>query len=224
MRNIPSRRHISPVLVMAMLLPTVGFAGERPAGGIDDGIRADMAEARREVSAELAAARAELDTGNLELGRSLRLGTSAQSGDHDATLPKAEITPDGDFLIEGKTVAIDAAQRRELLAYRGQVIDIARAGLELGERSASAALDVVDQGLFRLMFSAMTGSLERRMEKTIRQTVEPGARGICRRLPALLDTQQRLGEAVPEFRPYATLQSDDIDDCMTQVSRGFARR
>src|SRR5690606_3773101 len=148
---------------------------------------------------------------------------SDKSHDKAERLPKAEITPAGDFLIEGEPLAIDARQRHELLAYRGLVIDIARAGIDIGEQSANAALDAVDQGLFRLMFGAMTGSLERRLEKTIRQTVEPGVRQICQRLPEVFDSQQRLGQAVPAFRPYATLRADDIDDCMQQVHQEFAR-
>ena len=82
----------------------------------------------------------------------------------------------------------------------------------------------MDQGLFRLMFSAMTGSLERRMEKTIRETVEPGVRQICLSLPALYEAQQRLAGTVPEFRPYATMQADEIDDCLDEVTREFAQR
>ena len=82
----------------------------------------------------------------------------------------------------------------------------------------------MDQGLFRLMFSAMTGSLERRLEKTIRQTVEPGVREICRSLPALYETQQQLARSLPEFRPYATLDAHEIDDCMDEVTRQFAQR
>jgi hypothetical protein len=40
----------------------------------------------------------------------------------------------------------------------------------------------------------------------------------------LLDSQQRLAEAVAEFRPYATLQPGDVDDCLNQVREEFARR
>ena len=225
MRKIALHRFLPLALLIATLLPAPGLlANERPAGSINDEIRADMADARREVRADLAVARAELETDNLELGQSLRFGRSDQSRDKDSPLPKAEITPRGDFLIDGEAVAIDARQRKELLAYRGQVIEIARAGIDIGERSAIAALDAVDQGLFRLMVGAMTGSLERRVDKTVRQTVEPGVRQICQRLPALFDSQQRLGDAVPEFQPYATLQPGDVDDCLDQVYQEFARR
>lgn len=223
MRNSPGGRCLLPFL-LAATMATTAFAHEPPPGGVNAGIRADMDEARREVREELALARAELETGNLELGKSLHLGDRERSGDRTEALPKAEITPGGDFLIDGRAIALDAGQRDELLAYRGQVLDIARAGIELGERSANAAIDAVDQGLFRLMFGAMTGSLERRMEKTIRQTVEPGVRQICLSLPALFETQQRLAARVPEFRPYATLEASEVDDCLDQVTREFAQR
>ena len=94
------------------------------------------------------------------MGDSLHFGKSGKRRDKDGKpLPKAEITPDGDFLIEGVAVGIDPAQRRELLAYRGQVIDIAKAGIDIGERSAQAALDMVDRGLFSLMVGVACAAL-----------------------------------------------------------------
>lgn len=222
MRITPRHRCVLPLLLIASLASAAGFAHETPSG-IDAGIRADLDQARREVQVEMAQARAELETGNLELGGDLRFGGD-EAADEAKAPPQGEITPDGALLVDGRAVAIDAGQRRELLSYRRQVIDIALAGIELGERSANVAIDAVDQGLFRLMFGAMTGSLERRMEKTIRQTVEPGVRQICGRLPGLYETQQRLAQSVPEFRPYATLEARGIDDCMDQVTQEFARR
>ena len=192
---------------------------------IDNEISADLADARSEVRTELAAARRELDTGNLQLGDGLRFGTSDARASHaDRALPRAEITPQGDFLIEGRPVAIDRQQRQELLLYRGEVIAIAKAGIDIGERSAQAALDAVDRGLFSLMFGAITGSLERRIEKTVRETVEPGVRQICLSLPALRDRQQRLSATLPAFRPYATLEADDVEECENQMRREFASR
>ena len=212
-------------LLLASLLPFAAQTANARDTSIDSEISADLASARDDVRAELAAARRELETGNLQLGDNLRFGKSGKrTADEDRVLPKAEITPRGDFLIEGKAVAIDVGQRQQLLRYRGQVIDIAKAGIDIGERSAQAALEVVDRGLFSLMVGAMTGSLERRVEKTVRETVEPGVRQICHRLPALMDTQQRLSASLPSFRPYATLEADDVEDCEREVRREFATR
>ena len=175
------------------------------------------------MTRELAAARAELANGNLELRDGVHFGKSRDRSDAKS-LPKAEITPRGDFLVAGKEVTIDASQRRELLAYRGQVIDIANAGIDIGERSAQIAIDAVDRGLFSLIVGALTGSLEHKLEKTIKATVEPGVLQICRSLPSLLDSQQRLAASLPQFRPYATLEADDVADCENEVRNEFARR
>lgn len=212
-------------MFLASLLPLAVQTANAGDTRIDNEISADLADARSEVRTELAAARRELDTGNLQLGDSLRFGTSDARASHaDRALPQAEITPLGDFLIEGRPVAIDRHQRQELLLYRGEVIAIAKAGIDIGERSAQAALDAVDRGLFSLMFGAMTGSLERRIEKTVRETVEPGVRQICLSLPALRDRQQRLSVTLPAFRPYATLEADDVEDCENEMRREFASR
>ena len=212
-------------MFLASLLPLAVQTANAGDTRIDNEISADLADARSEVRTELAAARRELDTGNLQLGDGLRFGTSDARASHaDRALPRAEITPQGDFLIEGRPVAIDRQQRQELLLYRGEVIAIAKAGIDIGERSAQAALDAVDRGLFSLMFGAITGSLERRIEKTVRETVEPGVRQICLSLPALRDRQQRLSATLPAFRPYATLEADDVEDCENEMRREFASR
>ena len=212
-------------MFLASLLPLAVQTANAGDTRIDNEISADLADARSEVRTELAAARRELDTGNLQLGDSLRFGTSDARASHaDRALPRAEITPQGDFLIEGRAVAIDRHQRQELLLYRGEVIAIAKAGIDIGERSAQAALDAADRGLFSLMFGAMTGSLERRIEKTVRETVEPGVRQICLSLPALRDRQQRLSVTLPAFRPYATLEAEDVQDCENELRREFASR
>lgn len=207
-------------LLLATMLPLAAAAEDEP-GSIRQEISADLAEARREVRTELAEARRKLDTENLELGDSLRFGDSDKPR---ADLPRAEITPGGDFLVEGRAVAIDAAQRRDLLAYRSQVLDVARAGIDIGEQTAQAALDAVDRGLFSMMFAALTGSLERRIEKTVMENMRPAVEQICDSLPALYATQQRLATSLAEFRPYATLEPDSARDCHRDMQREFARR
>lgn len=202
------------LLATAMVLPAAAGAAE-PTGIL----ASELAEARREVRQELASARAELDRENLQLG-SMSFGKGKAR--KDGTLPRGEITPHGDLLIDGKAVAVDAAQRRELLHYRRQVIDVAKAGIDIGERGAQAALDVVDRGLFRLIASALTGTLEKNLERTIKAELEPAVTGLCQRLPDLMATQQRLQASVPEFGPYATLEADDVKDCADQVRREFA--
>lgn len=204
-------------LALALLLPLSAQAGT-----LRDEVRHDLAEARSEMRAELAKTRAELETGNLEIGNSFHFGKDGKHQHADKNLPKAEITPRGDFLIAGKAVAIDPAQRKQLLAYRGLVIDIAHSGIDAGERAATAAIDAADLSLFSLIFDGLSGSLERRIEASVKQHVEPMVQQICRRLPQVLESQQQLSSSLPQFRPYATLERDDVDDCEQDVRDDFA--
>lgn len=217
--------HIVVPLLLTGLMSLAAPAAIAKDTGIRSGISADLADAREEVRVELAAARRELDTGNLRLGQHVHFGKSGKyRSEPDPTLPTAEITPQGDLLIGGEPVVIDGRQRRDLLLYRRQVIDIAKAGIDIGERSAQVALDAVDRGVLSLLVGAMTGSLERRVEKTVLETVEPGVRQICRSLPALRDSQQRLSASLPAFRPYATLKMDDVEDCEKEIRQELAMR
>ena len=51
----------------------------------------------------------------------------------------------------------------------------AKTGIDIGQRSAEAALDAIGNGSWvGLMFGAMTGSLERRVEALVEQQVKPG--------------------------------------------------
>jgi hypothetical protein len=207
-------------LCFCLALPLAAQA--RPASpGIQGEIDQDLADARKEVRIDLAKAREELQTGNLELDNSLRFASDhgkAASTD----LPHAEITPQGDLLIEGKAQQIDAAQREQLLAYRGQIVAIALGGLDIGQKSADAALDAVDGSWVGLLFSAMTGRLERRVKQVVNEQVQPAVVAICRQLPAVMDSQQQLAASVPAFRPYANLEADDVEDCESEVREEFA--
>lgn len=208
-------------LALCLLLPMAAQAGESSPADINSEVRKDMSEARKEIHADLAKAKLELATENLRIDNNLQFAS-----DGDATsdeLPQAEITPQGDFLIEGKAQAIDAEQRRQLLAYRGQVVGIATTGIDIGQRAAEAALDEVgDSSWVGLLFNAMSGRLERRVERVVRQQVEPAVRGICRQLPAVRASQQQLASSLPQFRPYATLEPGDVEDCENLIQQEFA--
>ena len=194
------------------------------AGTVRGEVAQDLADARAEVRADLAEERAKLENENLSLGDSLHFGKHDKHEVERRRTPKAEITPQGDLLVDGKAVAIDAAQRKQLLDYRAQVITLARTGIDAGERAAMLAIDATDVGMFRLIVGAMTGSLERRVKATVVREIQPAVLQICRGLPQLRESQQALAASVPEFRPYATLEQDDIDDCERDVRNDLAMR
>jgi hypothetical protein len=138
--------------------------------------------------------------------------------DGDDGKPKAEITPQGDFLIAGKAVSLTPAQRTEMLAYRQQIIGVAREGAEIGKQGVSLGMSAAG--------TAIAGALTGESDQQIRKRVEAQASGIrkaaakiCDRLPAMMTSQRKLAADVPEFRPYANMTQQDIDDCRTNALR-----
>ena len=211
-------RTLAAALCLCLSLPMAAQAA--PGDDIGQEIRQELADARKDVRVDLAKARQELLTENLRLGDSFQFGNHRHAKADD--LPDAEITPEGDFLIDGKPQAIDAGQRRGMLAYRKQVIDIALDGIQVGQVAADAALDAVGGSWISIVFNAMSGRLERRVERVVREHIQPMVLGICRQLPALRDSQQRLAASTPAFKPYANIDQRDIDDCEDDVRNEFA--
>lgn len=211
------------ITLLAIVLPLGAHAAGSADADTRSEIKREMAGARNEVRTEMAKARAELDSENLSVDNSLHFGKNdkRKSSDKDS-LPPAQITPDGDFLVQGKPVAVNARQRQQLLAYRGQVIELAKIGIDGGEKAAMAALDATDVSLFSLIVGGLTGSMERQVKATVKEHVQPLVLNICRRLPQLLESQQQLATSLPQFQPYATLQRDEIEDCEHDVLDEFA--
>lgn len=210
-------------IALSLILPLAAHA-QPLADGIDTDVRQSLADAHREASAELANARRSLETENLRLDEGIQFGKH-RNGKHataSTNMHRAEITPQGDFLIDGKAQVIDATQRSRLLAYRGLVLEIARTGIDIGQHATDAVFKNVDGNWVGLFFSALTGNLERQVERTVRQEIEPGVRGICRMLPSVMASQKRLASGLPQFQPYATLEQADIDDCENDLRSDFA--
>jgi hypothetical protein len=145
-------------------------------------------------------ASAKLATGNISVSNS------------DDSAPHAEITPQGDFLVAGKSVPLTPAQRDEMLAYRAQLVQIAQQGIAIGKQGAKLGVNAAG--------AAIAGVFSGESEQQVRQRVEAQASGIrqaaakiCDRLPALMASQQKLAGDVPAFKPYADMTQKDIDDC-----------
>ena len=218
-----NRKHIAFLFVA--LMPLAAQAGASPPSSVRAEVARDLDEARQEVRIELARERNKLDTENLSLGEGLHFGKDRrETAAKREAPPPGEITPQGSLLVAGKAVTIDAQQRRQLLAYRAQVVDLARMGIDAGEQAAMLAIDATDVSLFRLIVGGLSGSLERRVDATVQQHIQPMVLRICRRLPRVFDSQQALAASLPQFRPYATLEHHDIDDCERDISRELATR
>ena len=136
--------------------------------------------------------------------------------------PDAEITPAGDLLIAGKAVVVSAEQRALLLEYRKHVNLIAEAGIGIGLDGADLAGKAVTEAL-KGVFTGNPDQVEQKIEaeaEGIKQSVQT----LCDRLPALKAAQDTLAASLPEFKPYAEMDQNDIDECMSENDNSDVRR
>lgn len=133
------------------------------------------------------------------------------------TLPKAAITATGELVIDGTPVALDAAQRQQLMAYRQQLVDIANDGVGIGLQGAELGVGAAAEALG----AVFNGEDEKQMNARIEaraDDIRQAARQLCERLPALMSAQQQLASAVPAFAPYASMDQDAVDTCRREGS------
>lgn len=179
-------------LVAAMLLATA--CGSRDAAADKQG---DLIESiADDVAAEV---RHELASENITV-------------DGVAGLPKAELTPEGDLVIDGNTITLKADQRALAIAYRNALADVAEAGARIGLKGADVAKDAAAAAIAGVM-SGETADIEAQIKDST-DRLKAEALQLCEALPALMAKEQALAAAVPEFAPYAEMTQDDIDDCM----------
>lgn len=127
-------------------------------------------------------------------------------------IPKAEITPQGDFLIAGKPVPLTPAQRTQVLAYRGQVIGIAQQGIAIGRQGAALGIKAAGDAIAAALSGQSDQQIRRHVEAQTSGIREAAAK-ICDQLPALMASQKKLAAALPAFKPYADLTPAKIAEC-----------
>jgi len=168
------------------------------------------------VEGAMSKARHELETQNIDIGDGMRIGVN--NGERHFRIgnasdgSKAQLTPKGDLLIDGKPVPVTPQQRAMLLDYRGQIIAVAETGMAIGVKGA----DLGGKAVLETFSGLMHGNADeagKRIE-TQAKLIEAEAHKICAQLPPLLDTQQRLAASLPAFKPYASMTRADVDDCM----------
>ena len=209
-------RMLAPALLAAGLLiacrdntppaPTTPTAGNTGSGA--------QTALGRTVEKAMAEARTALEKENLELNGKeggLHIGKHG-IGSHDPNLPSAEITPSGDFILDGKTLAINDVQRAQVLDYRCRVLDVAGAGMSVGVKGADLGMQAAGEAM-KGIFSGNMDQVEQRIQ-TEAKKLEADAKLLCQQLTPLLQAQDALAAGLPEFKPYAGLEQADIDDCL----------
>lgn len=221
-------------LALVLLLPLAACSQSGP--DTQSGAAGDIAQAAKEVreqtsSSAIAAevrksieqSKKELVTQDIGLGN-IHVGNGPHR--HDGSLPKAVITPQGTLVIAGKPVEATPEQHAMLVDYRQQIIGIAEAGMDIGASGADLGVTAAKQAIW----GAFTGKSDKEIEASIKpQTdqIQAAAMQLCKRLPDMLVSQQKLAAAMPAFKPYATMQQKDVDDCGKDMKdkdgkKGFA--
>jgi hypothetical protein len=177
----------------------------------------------RQVELAMEKARKEMLANNLDISGGMNIDMNGHRFVRPAGLTKAEITPQGDLLIADKPVTVTPEQRALLLAYRGEVIGVASAGMTLGSQGADLGISALT-GLPGVLLGGKEGqnAYQQRMEAQGKR-MESDALALCKQLPPMLATQQQLATSLPEFKPYATMTQHDIDDCAKDLrARGVS--
>jgi len=219
MKTIPSRALPLVMLLACAAALTACGRDDAPAatGGDTTTASAEEGFVARTTRRALESARRDLVEKNISVGgrggNGLNIKGFRFGGDdsRSSSLPKAEISPAGDFLVDGTPVEVDAAQRELLLAHRANIIAIAEAGITIGIQGAQLGAEAA-KGAISSALSGKGEEFEQRMQAEAAK-IEAEADKLCDRLPPLLASQQTLAAALPAFEPYATMDATDVEDC-----------
>lgn len=166
----------------------------------------ELQQARTEIDA----ARAKLATENISLNRNDK-----------QNLPKAEITPSGELLIEGKAVATTPEQKTLVLAYRAQLLEVVGDGMAIGMEGASIGIDAAAMALKGVLAGQSGDEIGKQVGSEAKAKLKPKVEQLCARMPGLFAAQQALSAKLPAFTPYATMDQADVDDCMNNTDWNF---
>ena len=212
-------RH-SPLVAAIIATLLLAGCGKSPAPATD----AESADSGattavgRQAERAMADARRKLESGNIRLnsaGNGLNIG-SFGLGERDPDLPEAEITPAGDFIVDGHRIALDDGQRQAVLAYRARLLDVTGAGMAIGANGADLGMRAAGEAM-KGIFTGNADEVGRRIEAEA-EALKADAKGLCERLAPLLAAQDTLAAQVPEFAPYARMDAEDISNCMDDTA------
>lgn len=125
--------------------------------------------------------------------------------------PNAYIDADGSFFIDGKPVEVTPEQRVLLLSYKHGFNAMTAAGIAVGKQGAAMAGKAVTAAIK----GAMGGDSES-IDKTMEaegELIRQEALKLCQRLVVIHGVQERLAADLPAFKPYATIDMADVEDC-----------
>lgn len=127
--------------------------------------------------------------------------------------PDAKISADGELTIGGKTVAVNPAQRVLLQSYLKEMNAMTADGIAIGKQGAALAGTAVTEAI-KGAIKGDGDQIDAKIEAEARK-IEQQAMQLCRRLVTIKTSQDALAEQLPAFKPYATIDVDDVNDCQS---------
>ncbi|MBB4129519.1 DUF2884 family protein [Xanthomonas sp. 3075] len=126
-------------------------------------------------------------------------------------LPAATIGVDGALSIDGKPVALNAAQRQAMRGFYAQIQGVAEKGIDIGTQGAAFGAHAAGEAL-KGVLSGNTDQIGDKIQAEA-ETFKHKAMQICDQLAKLRSAQDAAAQLVPVFAPYSTLTQNDVDDC-----------
>lgn len=125
--------------------------------------------------------------------------------------PNARISAAGDLTIDGKAVAVNAQQRALLRSYHDEMTAMTADGIAIGKQGAAMAGTAVTEAI-KGAINGNGDQIDAKMQAEA-EKIEKQALQLCKRLVAIKASQDALATQLPAFKPYATIELKDVDDC-----------
>lgn len=136
-----------------------------------------------------------------------RIAVHAHAGDD------AIVTAQGELVIDGKPVPLDAAQSQIVTRYFTNAMALRSDAVKTGAAGAATAATAITSVAVGLA-SGNPDSIDAKMNASAAK-VDAAANKICIDLQMLAKAQDDLATVVPSFKPYATIGQREVDDCKT---------
>lgn len=123
----------------------------------------------------------------------------------------ARVSGAGGLRIGDADIAVSPQGQAALGRYNATAQILTDQAMNLGLDSADFALHTIGQ-MFEGLLQGAPDRAGREAEQGSR-VIEARARALCQRMQEWRLAQDAAAEAVPEFRPYAVIRAEDIEDC-----------
>lgn len=134
--------------------------------------------------------------------------------------PDAKISADGELTIDGTAVAVNDAQRALLQSYLKEMNAMTADGIAIGKQGAALAGTAVSEAI-KGAIKGDGDQVDAKIEAEAKK-IEQQAMQLCKRLVTIKASQDALAEQLPAFKPYATIDASDVDDCGSKSDDSYA--